>query len=240
MNVLPLKQIGLTSNEALVYATLCRSGELSASELAEKTNLHRSRVYVCLERIQQKGLINVTITNKIKRYSANSTDKLFTLLKQYEQDLESFLPQLQKIRPNSQISRIENYIGIVALKGILLESLNFGDFYVLGAPKQSISIMGDFYWKNYNLKARDLKLKSKMIFNSELKAWSKQITELNPNTKIKFLDKKFDNITETIVYKKSILLIIWTQSPIGILIKDPFIAKAYKNYFDLLWSLAKK
>ena len=53
--------------------------------------------------------------------------------------------------------------------------------------------------------------------------------------------KKFASATDTMVYKDTVLLLIWTaRPPVAVMIKNAQNAKSYRNQFELMWKTAKR
>ncbi|MBI4143919.1 hypothetical protein HY486_01600 [Candidatus Woesearchaeota archaeon] len=44
----------------------------------------------------------------------------------------------------------------------------------------------------------------------------------------------------TNIYGDKIAILIWTDEPEGIIIENSAAAKAYKSYFDIMWSIARQ
>ncbi len=241
MDLQALEELGLTSNEAKIYFVLSRAGSLTAGELTKNVDLHRSRVYEALDRLMKKGLVKYTVTNKTKYFQAKEPESLIELIAEKKANIEKMLPSLRKMQDHQDNSyAVETYLGIGGVKSVLKETLNVEKYDVFGAPQQSIDILGETYWKNYNQRAKENKIKRRMIFNEELRSWSKVITKIFPETTIKFLEKQFDNLTETFVFEDKIIIIIWTIQPIGIIIREKSASKAYKQFFELMWKHAEK
>jgi sugar-specific transcriptional regulator TrmB len=241
MDLQALEDLGLTSNESKIYFVLSRAGSLTAGELTKNVDLHRSRVYEALDRLMKKGLVKYTITNKTKYFQAKEPEALIELIAEKKTNIEKILPSLRKMQDHQDNNyAIETYLGIGGVKSVLKETLAVKEYDVFGAPQQSIDILGETYWKNYNLKVNENKIKTRMIFNEELRTWSKSIKKINTKTEIRFLEKQFDNLTETFVFEDKIIIIIWTIQPIGIIIREKTASKAYKQFFGLMWANAEK
>ncbi|MCX6750662.1 MAG: helix-turn-helix domain-containing protein [Candidatus Pacearchaeota archaeon] len=241
MDLQALEDLGLTSNEAKIYFVLSRAGSLTAGEITKNVDLHRSRVYEALDRLMKKGLVKYTITNKTKYFNVKDPEALLELIAERKANIEKILPSLKEMQDHQDNKyAVETYLGIGGVKSVLKESLKAERYDVFGAPQQSIDILGEAYWKNYNLKANESKIKMRMIFNEELRSWSKVITKINIGTTIRFLEKQFDNLTETLILEDKIIILIWTIQPIGIIIREKTVSKAYKQFFELLWKQANK
>lgn len=242
MDFKPLENVGFTLNEANIFCTLSKVGPMTAGKIAKKTGIHRSRVYASLERLMQKGLVHFTVINKTKNFRAKNTESLLELIEERKEELEKFIPQLSIniLEKDSETEQtVEAYRGIGGVKALLNETLK-KNYDVFGGPQQSLSIMGELYWTNYNQKINENKIKTRMIFNENLRDWSKTIKSINKSTTIRFLEKQFDNITENFVLDDCVIIIVWTQQPIGVALRDKFIASSYNNFFEMLWKLAKK
>lgn len=241
-----LIRLGLNINEAKVYVALLKKGTASAGELIKVTEFHRSIVYDNLEKLIDKGLVSYVLEGKKKLFRANPAQMISEMLEKEQEKLEEKkkvaelvrkdIAKLIKVQDPNQEATI--FRGVKGMKSLLQNTLDEGkDYYVFGAPKASLEIMGSQYWEIYNKKREMKKILIKMIFNEELKEWSKKIK--SPLTQIKFLPKKFDSLTETMIYGDKVIIIVWSEKPIATLITDKNIANAYKSYFNLLWNSAK-
>ncbi|MBI4983149.1 hypothetical protein HZC32_00700 [Candidatus Woesearchaeota archaeon] len=57
----------------------------------------------------------------------------------------------------------------------------------------------------------------------------------------RFHPKEFSSLTDTMIYKDTLLLFIWTaRPPIAVVIKNKDNAESYKNQFKILWKYAKR
>ncbi len=241
-----LLKLGLNKNEAKVYVTLLQLGTASAGQLIKATEFHRNIVYDNLEKLADRGLVTFIIEGKKKRFRPAPPEMITQMLEKEQQELNERKETAEIIK--KEVERITSHAkeaqeatmfqGINGLKVLFKDTLTEGkEYYVFGAPKSSLGIMGSTYWENYNLKRAEEKIKIKMIFNDDLREWSYKIK--SGLTHIRFLPKKFDSITETIIYGNKVAIIVWTQKPIATLIKDKHLATSYKHYFDLLWKQAE-
>ena len=58
---------------------------------------------------------------------------------------------------------------------------------------------------------------------------------------VKYSNKEFETIVSTNIYGNKVAIIIWLEhDPVAIVIQQPDVVKTYKNYFNLLWKIAKK
>jgi len=247
MDELDFVKLGLNRNEAKVYIYLLKNGESLAGGIIKFTALHRNIVYDNLEKLIEKGLVSFVRGGNGKIFRANSFEAIEDMLEKDQKLLgekktsaRKMKKEIEKlVKGSSEEQDAIVYRGINGIKAIMRDTLKDGkDYVVFGAPKFSNDLMGNTYWLNYNLKREKKKMKIKMIFNEDLREWSKTIR--NKLTMIKFLPEKFDSITETIVYGDKIAIMVWTEKPIATLIKDKNLAKAYRKYFEILWKESKR
>lgn len=247
MDLKKLRDIGLNKNEALIYSTLIRLGSSTAGILIKKTEFHRNIVYDNLEKLIDKGLVTYIIEGKKKIFQISNPEMLDDYLEKEQDKLnqkkkiaEQVKIEIKKsIKNRPEVQEATIYRGIKGLKVIMKDTLDEGkDYCAFGAPHESLDIMGETFWNNYNVKRKEMKIKTRMIFNLELKKWSKQID--NKFTDVRFLPKEFDPLSETIVYGDKTAIIVWTEKPIATLIKDRNLADSYRKHFQFLWRQAKK
>ena len=199
-----------------------------------------------LEKLIEKGLVSFIYEGKTRIFKANHMDSFAEFLEKEQDILNKKKEIAEKIKKSAkkylsnknQVQEATIFRGIKGIKTLFLDTLNEGkEYYVFGAPKASLDLMGSAFLENYNLKREQKKMIIKMIFNEDLRQWSKMIK--SKLTEIKFLPKKFDSITETIIYNEKVAIIVWTENPIATLITDKNLSKAYKLYFKILWKEAK-
>jgi len=246
MDETTLMRIGLNRNEATVYLALVKRGTASAGELIKLTEFHRNIVYDNIEKLVDKGLVSYIIEGRKKVFHANPPGTISDMLEKEQRALDEKMHVADKIKKQvSQYLAAKKehqeamiFRGIKGMKQLLQDTITGGnDYYVFGAPQVSVEIMGSAYWKNYNLKREERKIIIKMVFNEDLREWSKNIK--STMTKIRFLPKKFDSLTETMIYGDKVAIIVWTEKPIATVIRDRNLAHAYKKYFGILWKEAK-
>lgn len=106
------------------------------------------------------------------------------------------------------------------------------EHHTFGSAKESL-MLGDEFWTNYHNKRAKMGIRAKLIFNESLKDW----TEKNkyPKAEYKFIKKTFEPLTETIIRNNKIGIIIWTKTPVGLLIYNRVAAESYDNFWKIMW-----
>ena len=130
-----LEALGLFRNEAIVYETLLREGQLSVGKIAVKAKIHRRNVYDTMQRLVERGLVFEILESRETLYQAVEPGKLSELIEEKETLLKKILPDLGRIyskTPDKEAVMV--YRGVEGWKNYLRDILRVGeDVYCLGA-----------------------------------------------------------------------------------------------------------
>lgn len=237
-----LEEFGLTATEEKVYLSLANTGESPASLIIKKTQLHRTTIYDVLERLIEKGLVSFIIKNKIKYYltanpskfedmaleEKNKAEKKLQLAKELMNEITSIRKQ-EKDNSNVQL-----FVGDKSLKTVMEDIIREGkDYFILGSGGKLSNTLPS-YAQQWAEKRRKKKIKAKIIYVERANAPKWKLNE------IKYIPKEYASPVSTTIYGKKVLIFLDESPVLMILIESEKVAKAYKNYFDLLWKIAKK
>ncbi|MBT3323865.1 hypothetical protein HN840_01770 [archaeon] len=247
MEIENLVELGFNKNEAIVLLALLKVGKSDANQIIKATKFHKNIVYDNLEKLIDKGLITFIKEKGRKVFSPKHSDILKNYFQKKEKELNKKsqlakeiskeIIKFEKLTPQKQDASISR--GIKAIKSFYLnDALKEKEYYILGAPKEGIEIMGEHFWKNHRRKREGEKIKVKMIFNPSIRSHGETAnTKFN---KIKYFEKDFEPLTETHIQKGIIAIIVWTDEPLLFKIENEQVADSYKKYFDKLWKQAKQ
>lgn len=246
MDIANFIRLGFNKNEARVYVSLIKFGTSDASQLIKDTKFHKNIVYDNLEKLIDKGLVDFIVEDGRKVFSVSSPDALLHYFDEQERELvekKELAKELAKeIKsktkeiPEKQEATISR--GVKSIKSFYNASLNGGDYFVFGAPQDSIEIMGRDFWMNHNIKRKAKKLKVRMIFNSSIRYHGEE--SKNKYTEIRYFDKDFEPLTEVHIQGDVVAIIVWTREPLIFKINSKIVAESYRKYFDGMWKVAKK
>jgi len=63
----------------------------------------------------------------------------------------------------------------------------------------------------------------------------------DPLVKIAFISPEYTSPVAINIYERKVAILLWIEEePFGILIDNEKIAKGFKNYFELMWKIARK
>ncbi|MBU0615782.1 MAG: hypothetical protein KJ601_06835 [Nanoarchaeota archaeon] len=224
-----LKQIGLSEGEAKVYLALVNLKRSQPGKISQETGMHRRTVYHALE-----ALIRLELIKKEQQsYVANDPKKLYSLIDVQQEQLDIALPSLKADYEASKDTQISNFFrGINGLKTILDDMIiKKSDIFVIGNPNFT-----DEYAKTFErFDSRRRKTGIKMRFVCTRKYDHIPIKA----AQFRFLPEQYDTVSNTYAYANKIAIIHWANEPLIISIKLAEMTKAYKDYFDILWRIAK-
>jgi sugar-specific transcriptional regulator TrmB len=234
-----LTEVGLTKTEAKVYLTLLEEGASLAGVLSRKSGVHRRSVYDALERLIEKGLVSYIKTNNRKYFEAVNPRKILQILEEKKEAIKSALPELE-LRYNLVKEKRETlfFRGKSGIKSLFDDQINVKlPIMVMGVSMKAVAMLkGNFH--RYDTLRKEGSIMSKMIFDSSARKDS--YVQAIPLAEVRFLSSSCVNDVMTSIYGDRVAIIVMKQEPIAILIKDKSIAECYRNYFEMIWGIAKK
>jgi sugar-specific transcriptional regulator TrmB len=237
-----LKEIGLTEDESKVYLALLKLGSNLASKISEETKLNRSFVYQILDKLIEKGFVGYVIKENRRYYSPINPNKLLHLLKEREERLKSILPALIKFsEPLEKKSSVEILEGKEGIKTILKDIIKVKkEWLAFGSSGKAPEIL-PYYIEPWEKERQKEKIILRAILDSseQAKKRGKELSKIK-FTEIRYIKDKFDMPSSIWIYGDRVVIIMWNKEhsfAIRTISKD--IVKSYKNYFNVMWEIAK-
>ena len=234
-----LEHIGLTRNEALIYVELLRTGSTLANDLTKITNMHRTSVYGCLQRLHKKGLVSISGHNHKTYFEAVDPSKLLSLLEERQERLNNIMPELKKLKDEKFYTQheVQYFKGKQGLKSVFDDILQTEKDYVGWGPEKKIESLLKFYFLHYANARIKSKIHAKMIYFED--ARGAEYTK-SPLINVKYLTNIFYTPTAHRVYGDKVAILLLEDDPLCIVIKNRVIADSYRKQFNILWQAARK
>lgn len=120
--LLSLESLGLAKAEALVYIDIIQNPNSNGSQITKRINLPKPSVYLALDKLYQRGLVNL-IPGKSKQYLAQDANiALEKLRAEFNSHLDIALHSIQQLQPTTtqdEFIHIHGYENFAAqLKGL--------------------------------------------------------------------------------------------------------------------------
>ncbi len=243
-----LKEIGLTDNEIKVYLTMLEENENLASTIAEKTKINRSLMYTILNNLMEKGMVSYVVKENRKYFMATDPEKILNVLKEKEELIKiqeeavtKLIPSLRKLKlPKKEGEiKVEIYKGKEGLKTLLEDMLKTDkEYWCLGYSALAFDVL-PYYTSHWHKKRIKMGVKRRIITKEQMR--SNKAMKL-PMTIARYVPDALNIPISTMIYGNK----VWIMLPSGkddhvsILIESDKIANSHRNYFNLLWKIAKE
>lgn len=158
------------------------------------------------------------------------------ILKEKEANLLEILPSMNQMFNKTRESEGTNFFkGKRGFKTIFEDQINTGkEIFIIGASPSAQETI-PFYFKWYDKRRVEKKIKTNILFSKGKKKLKV------PYADIRYLPQKYASDVAINIYGDRVAILLWNkENPLAILIKNKLFAKGYKQYFDLLWNVAKK
>lgn len=251
MDLSKLRNIGLTEGEIKVYQALIDIGESTKTTLAKQSGVAPSNIYDITNRLMDKGLISKVEKDCVAHFSAANPARLIDFLEEKQEVLEQekrvakqLLPELlaafQRTKEKVNVEVFQGWRGLATVFKDLIEECDPGEEnLVFGAGKGAQSEQADLFFIKYSRLRERKGIKTKIIFNEEIRKRRERIEFFlsSPKCKVKFLPQS--TWAEVMVYKNRTCILVLSKEPISIRITSKESADSFKKYFTLLWKTAK-
>jgi sugar-specific transcriptional regulator TrmB len=232
-----LEKMGLSSNEAKVYLALIELGSSTAGKISERSGVNRRTVYDVLESLMDKGLVSFVIEANRRWFEASDPRKFLEILKQRGEEMNKILPELIKKRDRiKEKQEATIYRGKKGVKTIFEDILRSKENWVFGSHGRFKEVF-PYFFKHYQRKKRERRIYTRLLLSERKR--NSEIVRLTPGEH-RFLRKEYDSPTSTIIYGDKVAIIVWTDEPMGLVLKGDQITKSFRNYFEVMWRIAKK
>ena len=227
-----LTEMGLTKGEAKIYLALLKTGKSSVNQLSERIELHRPNIYDYLQKLIDKGLVNYSTEENVKRFSAVDPEKLLEFIQAKEDALRDNLSEFKKIQntPDEEIT-VEVYKGREGVKTSFNDLIRVGEDYV-GFGIDEATWEKDFATviRQHFRKEKKTGIKSRILT-------SKKATAIYEHGNYRYIDEKYFSPTSTLIYGDRVCTII--REPLTtIIVTNKQNAETQRRHFEMLWDIA--
>ncbi|MFC1741861.1 TrmB family transcriptional regulator [Nanoarchaeota archaeon] len=235
-----LEGLGLTPSEAKIYLILLEQGASLAGAISRNTGIHRRSVYDAIERLIQKGLVSYIKSNNRKYFEAVSPERLLEILHKREDDVKGIMPELKALQQmNEGKNETLFFRGKAALKSAFDDQLDNAkkEICIWGASTRADEVL-QYYFPHFDKQRVKKKIKIRVLFN-ESDRGHPYLPKI-PLADIRFVPDKIKSKTAVNIYGRNICIVAWRPDPVAILIREDNISEGFRNYFEFMWSFAKK
>lgn len=244
----PLLEIGLTSNQSIIYLTLLREGICSILELSKLTGIARGQLYEDTEKLISEGLAELTRKQK-RKYLAVGPHKLLKIAKEKitkAQDvfekISTHLPILESIpKQNRHKALIKYYEGIEGIKEAYSKELDACKetevLSLVGSLEDIYEFFPENFWEKWNKEFVLSKSKSRMLCHKSPLAVETSTHDSTYNRETRYLEK-FPLKVNMDVFGTNVLIVSYYDE-LALWIDSRVLSDSYRIMFEALWPLSK-
>lgn len=243
-----LEQIGLTTEQALIYSCLVSTGTLQAKRLSRECKINRSLVYKILKQLMGLGLVvENTAVGSISTFSAEHPSRLNDIFNKREEELKIANHALHEVigilgaqfnlmRKKPSILFYEGIEGIKFLNKDIL--LNKSDIKLIRSPLDNNT-------EELDERARRLLEERSFVgINTKLIVPIKNISSfISQDWDRKHLIERrrvprieLNNPAQVVIYGNKVAITSFDNGIITTIIEDSSIAKTFDMLFDVFWN----
>lgn len=244
-----LQKIGLAKNEALIYETLLKEGELSTGSIANKSKIHRRNIYDTLKKLIERGLVLEIMHKAEDRFIAADPDKLMEIVAKKEKALAKIMPGLaETYRQIDHNKDVYIYKGLEGWKNNMQDILRLArEVYYIDAKGQWLDPRLRQPFLEFAQKARQKKIKFYILFDPRVETHhgASLLKKYLGDVEYKFLPKGFSTTCNIQIYNNRVEILSnidinkfdITATTTFIINQD--VADSFKKWFWFLWDKIK-
>jgi sugar-specific transcriptional regulator TrmB len=244
MDAVDLERLGLNRNEAKVYFGLLCLGRAPAAALVRKVGVHRNIIYDNLERLIEKGLVSFVEEDGRRIFMAQNPAAILDYLADEKARIDKRLDVAHALLPGISVllkgreeaGGVQVFSGKLGLRKLLALILECPESWCIGISEESVSVLGETYWRNYNAKVRDRGIVEHFLINAEYADVS-YFSE-NPSVRWRRLPAALSQNTEILLFDGKVAFFVYSASPTAILIADRSLFALFLSQFEYLWQQA--
>jgi len=241
-----LKEYGLDNKEIKVFLYLVGNKELTAYRIAKVTKINRSTCYDVLNRLVEKGFVNLIDKKSKSYYSSNELSRVISHLKDKESILLNIMPQLHNLeqKQETKVRILEDTEGQKQFDFDLFTRVKNKEIsfcYIIGNTYSS-SLSSNIFIERLIKEVKRLRLNKKVeyrgIWDEKFKG-NKIISQYINLGENRFLNELPSKVG-TVITDNFVAFLYTVDKPYVVEVKNKLIAKELKSYFDYLWEVAKE
>jgi sugar-specific transcriptional regulator TrmB len=240
-----LQDLGLSRNESLIYLYLLKKGETTTGSIIKETRIVNSRVYESLNSLISKGLVSYNVQKDGKHFQAESPSKFLEIQEQRKKKINELIPGLNALKNTEEKETTTAvYEGLegfkTAFKKIIDDCPSNKEIFIIGfAEPENKSESLRLFLSNLNTKSAQKKQKLKILLESSVKETLGKDREEEKLTEVKYLPKGYITPAAMDIFEDYVYIFLWEEKPFVFMIKNKMIAESFKQYFNLLWKIAR-
>jgi len=240
-----LENFGLDSKEAMVYLAGLELGSATVQQLARKSQIKRTTVYLITESLKAKGLFSEFKNPRGIQFIPIEPSRLLGMLDERKASLQDAMPELSALTNNQKKTKpsVRYYEGREGLRKLAMEMLGTPDSELLfmGSYSDVIACLGPVFYEKIFMPERI----RKNIFLRALNTKDpRSIYLMSRNQKEKreivFLPQETKCAAAQYICQDKIANFSPRRETMGFIVESHDLAAMERQKFELMWEACKK
>ena len=240
-----LEGLGLSEKESRVYLALLPHRDIGSSKLIRATGLHGQFVYDALAKLEEKGLARHVVQNGRKKFSANTPNRLLSLIEEKRLAANALAKDLMGRYAGEREQDVEIFQGDSAFVAQQFELLNRQpndstmDVVASETERYQTTLEAEGAWEEYLRILREKNIKTRYLGSEKQRARFQTLEKAEQWT-FRMLPGHATGLMNTDIWYDNITLNIFGDPALCITITGKQIADGYREFFETLWNLSSK
>ena len=238
-----LEGLGLTEKESRVYLALLPYRDIGSSKLIRATGLHGQFVYDALAKLETKGLARHVVQNGRKKFSANTPNRLLSLIEEKKLVANALAKELQSRYAGEREQDVEIFQGDSAFVAQQFELLkrqpehSVMDVIASETERYQTTLEAEGAWEEYLRILREKNIKTRYLGSEKQRARFRMLEKAEQWT-FRILPGHATGLMNTDIWHDNITLNIFGDPILCITVTGKEIADGYREFFETLWNLS--
>lgn len=234
-----LLSLGLSEKETKIYLCCLELGQESITNIAKKSGVKRPTVYLALEELRTRGLVNTTNRGARTLYGAEEPVKLMGMLAEKERNLKTVLPLLEALgQRRSAKPKIRFYEGKEGLRRVYEEMFETNEMRFWGSVEGAAKHVPDVVrWFIRLSHAKKGKISDILADTPENRTYAKRV--IRPGYQIRFFPRGAELEVDSMLAGNKLSINSFVPEPHGIIIESEAIARSFRALWELAWQSAE-
>jgi sugar-specific transcriptional regulator TrmB len=235
---------GLDEQRAKFYLAALTKGTATAKELANELGIKRTAAYDNLERLREKGFLQVVKDGKRINYVALHPKELLKKVEAQKEQLKDLLPDFLAVYAGQSSSPfVQMFTGKFASREVYDDILKVGEDYIYLSPPQLTAKMVDMTYMKKWIERRVVKgvhSRSLRVRGQDVPKVAEYNLEEKYLREIRYLPSNIDLKSSIYVYGNNVGVISTEKEDTAFIIYSPDLAYSLREVFEFLWQVGMR
>lgn len=236
-----LEQFGLNEKDRVAYLALLSLGASSVTPLSRAVSLPVTTTQSVLERLDKKGLLNVSSKKSKHVFSAKDPAVLKKILERKIEETANIIPLLKKLLSEEKTEtkiRIFNRERAAEIFHEALETKNKLIYEIVSAEDLQLILGEKFHFTKRRVE-RGIYLKSLRVEKHEIKRYNRQVHERELR-EAKFLPREMSFRSSIMFWDNKVAFFTTKNEGLSWVVESAVAEEMMLQFFEMFWSVSRK